>query len=41
MEQNKLESCHLVAHSLAGLDARLAADPKYVKSLLTIGTPHK
>jgi hypothetical protein len=45
VEDNECESCDLVGFSLSGIDARLALSHfglnRYVKSLITVGTPHQ
>jgi len=42
LEENKVQSCHIVAYSLAGLDARLAAQTNSaIKSVTTVGTPNR
>lgn len=45
LNDHQSESCDLVSFSLSGLDARLAIShfglEKYVRTLNTVGTPHK
>ena len=44
MKKLKVDSCHLAAHSFAGVDARAAigmfGGHEYVKSLTTVCSPH-